>query len=99
MSALVAGRSFSHAPAIRAQALSLTPATRRSAFSTSPSLLHSQPQNPDIPQFSFKDISSNPRTRFWLRATFVVLACVEGATWYNIWPKITGRGAEEPTSS
>jgi len=51
--------------------------------------------NPSVGEFSFKNITSNPRTRRFLIGAFVVLACIEGVGWWNFAPKIFGgRGAE-----
>ncbi len=91
------------APLLRS---ALTPATRRAGFSTAQTVRNANPnptpnQNPLYPAFSFKHITSNPRTRKWLIAAFVGLACVETAGWIKFAPKVWGKkdGGEEGSSA
>lgn len=111
MATQVVARHFTRAAAAPRLMLRASPATaaqqqQRSAFSTTVSALSGGgkpagegPGNPELPKFSLKHLSSNPRTRFWIGTSIFVLACIEGATWVKFWPKITGKKEEGAESS
>jgi len=71
----------------------------RRAFSGSRTALAQEDnKNPSLPSFSFKDITSNRRTRGILIGCFVVLACLEGAAWLKFAPKIWNSGNDDEGS-
>ncbi|EON99791.1 putative rep helicase protein [Phaeoacremonium minimum UCRPA7] len=105
MASQIIARHFARAAAPRFMLRATRPAAvQRSAFSTTQPALNGKPAaeasgNPELPKFSLKHLSANPRTRFWIGASIFVLGCIEGATWVKFWPKITGKKEEVSESS
>jgi hypothetical protein len=84
MSALIANR-------VAAITLPRITVQRAALFSTSTAMRSAEVNaagNPSYPRFSFKNLTSNPRTRRFLIGGLVVLCGIEGATWYTFGPKI-----------
>jgi hypothetical protein len=66
----------------------MTPAA---AFSTTRPALNT---NPQLPAFSFKHITSNPRTKRMLIGGLVVLCSIEAYGWYYFAPQVLGKKKE-----